>query len=74
MTVGMIGMGRQAYYSNVKSFLGFSDGQVIAVCDADAWRLENGRKAVEDHYAKGRPSGTYQGCIVYRDFRVAGTA
>ena len=37
--VGMIGMGRQAYYSNVKSFLGFPDVQVVAVCDVDAWRL-----------------------------------
>lgn len=69
VTVGMIGMGRQAYYSNVKSFLGFSDAQVVAVCDVDAWRRENGRKAVEDHYAKGNPSGTYQGCVAYHDFR-----
>jgi len=69
VTVGMIGMGRQAYYSNVKSFLSFPDVQVIAVCDADAWRLENGRNAVEQHYAKGQPSGTFRGCTVYRDFR-----
>ena len=69
VTVGMIGMGRQAYYSNVKSFLSFSDAQVVAVCDVDAWRRENGRKAVEDHYAKGNPSGTYQGCVAYHDFR-----
>jgi len=69
VTVGMIGMGRQAYYSNVKTFLGFSDVQVAAVCDVDAWRLENGRKAVEDHYAKGRSSGTFKGCAAFRDFR-----
>ena len=60
VTVGMIGMGRQAYYSNVKSFLSFPDVQVVAVCDVDAWRLESGRKAVEDHYAKDRPSGNVQ--------------
>jgi predicted dehydrogenase len=69
ITIGMIGMGRQAYYSNVKSFLSFPDVQVVAVCDADAWRLENGRNAVEQHYAKGQPSGAFKGCAVYRDFR-----
>ena len=69
VTVGMIGMGRQAYYSNVKSFLSFPDVQVVAVCDVDAWRLESGRKAVEDHYAKDRSSGTFKGCAVFRDFR-----
>ncbi len=69
VAVGMIGMGRQAYYSNVKSFLSFPDVQVVAVCDVDAWRLENGRKAVEDYYAKNRSSGAFKGCAVFRDFR-----
>jgi myo-inositol 2-dehydrogenase/D-chiro-inositol 1-dehydrogenase len=69
VTIGMIGMGRQAYYSNVKSFLSFPDVQVVAVCDVDAWRLDSGRQAVDDHYAKNRPSGTSKGCAVFRDFR-----
>jgi myo-inositol 2-dehydrogenase/D-chiro-inositol 1-dehydrogenase len=69
VTIGMIGMGRQAYYSNVKTFLGFPDVQVVAVCDVDGWRRENGRKAVEEHYAKGRPSGAYEGCTAHHDFR-----
>jgi hypothetical protein len=65
----MIGMGRQAYYSNLKSFLAASDVQVVAVCDVDAWRLDNARKAVEEHYGKEQPSGTFKGCSVYKDFR-----
>ena len=69
ITVGMIGMGRQAYYSNVKTFLGFSDVQVVAVCDVDAWRLENARKAVDEYYAKGQRSGAFKDCSVYRDYR-----
>jgi predicted dehydrogenase len=69
ITIGMIGMGRQAYYSNLKSFLAASDVQVVAVCDVDAWRLENARKAVEEHYGKGRAAGTFKGCSVYKDFR-----
>jgi len=69
VTVGMIGMGRQAYHSNVKSFLSFSDVHVAAVCDVDAWRLDNAKKAVEKHYARQRPPGTFKGCSAYGDFR-----
>ncbi len=69
ITIGMIGMGRQAFHSNLKSFLNSSDTQVVAVCDVDAWRLDNARKAVEKHYAKDRRSGTFKGCSVYTDFR-----
>jgi len=39
ITLGMVGMGRQAYYSNMKTFLGFNDVQVLAVNDVDTWRL-----------------------------------
>ena len=69
ITIGMIGMGRQAFYSNLKSFLNSRDTQVTAVCDVDVWRLDNARKAVEEHYAKGEACGTFKGCSVYRDFR-----
>ncbi|UCG48741.1 MAG: Gfo/Idh/MocA family oxidoreductase [Phycisphaerales bacterium] len=69
ITIGMIGMGRQAYYSNLKSFLNAADVQVVAVCDVDSWRLENARKAVEAHYAKQRASGSFGGCSAYSDFR-----
>ena len=69
VTVGMIGMGRQAFHSNLKSFLNSPDTQVVAVCDVDAWRLDNARKAVEKHYAKDRRSDTFKGCSVYKDFR-----
>ena len=40
ITIGMIGMGRQAFYSNLKPFLNSSDTQVVAVCDVDTWRLD----------------------------------
>ncbi|MGB2820481.1 MAG: Gfo/Idh/MocA family oxidoreductase, partial [Phycisphaerae bacterium] len=64
-----IGMGRQATYSNVKAFLHASDAQVVAVCDVDAWRMENARQAVEKHYAADRRAGTYAGCATHGDFR-----
>jgi myo-inositol 2-dehydrogenase/D-chiro-inositol 1-dehydrogenase len=69
ITIGMIGMGRQAFHSNLKPFLNSSDTQVVAVCDVDAWRLDNARKAVENHYAKDNRSDTFKGCPVYKDFR-----
>ena len=69
VTVGMIGMGRQAYHSNLKFFLNAPDAQVVAVCDVDAWRLDNACKAVDKQYAKARRSNTYKGCSAYKDFR-----
>jgi myo-inositol 2-dehydrogenase/D-chiro-inositol 1-dehydrogenase len=65
----MIGVGRQAYYSNLKWFLAAADVQVVAVCDVDSWRLDNARKAVEEHYGKERAAGAFKGCSVFRDFR-----
>jgi len=69
ITIGMIGMGRQAYQSNLKSFLNAPDTQVVAVCDVDAWRLDNARKAVEEYYAREKTAGSFKGCLAYRDFR-----
>jgi len=69
ITVGMIGMGRQAVGSNLNFFLNSSDTQVVAVCDVDAWRLDNAQKTVEKHYAEERVAGTFKGCSIYKDFR-----
>ena len=69
ITVGMIGVGRQAKYYNLKQFLGMPDVQVVAVCDVDSWRLANAKQQVEEAYAKNKPTGTYKGCDTYRDFR-----
>ena len=69
ITVGCIGMGRQAVYSNVRFFLGQGDCQVVAVCDVDRWRLEQAKSQVEKHYAGSRASGTSRGCLAVGDFR-----
>ena len=69
INVAMIGVGRQAKFFNVKQFLGMPDVQILAVCDVDSWRLANGKRQVEEAYAGNRPSGTYQGCGAYKDFR-----
>lgn len=69
INIGMIGMGRQALYANLRPFLGSPDTRVVAVCDVDAWRLDNARRAVEQHYAAETRSGTHRGCTAHRDFR-----
>jgi myo-inositol 2-dehydrogenase/D-chiro-inositol 1-dehydrogenase len=67
--VALIGIGRQAFQVNLPQFLGMRDVQVVAVCDVDAWRMEQGRKRVEEGYAKGSASGAYAGCAAIKDFR-----
>jgi len=69
INVGMIGMGRQMMGSNLKPFLVNPNSQVVAVCDVDSWRMEQGRKAVETYYAKQRNEGSWKGCRTYGDFR-----
>ena len=46
ITVGMIGVGRQAKQYNLPWFLKSPETQVVAVCDVDAWRLNNAVETV----------------------------
>ena len=69
ITIGMIGMGRQAFDYNLKSFLKSPDTQVVAVCDVDRWRLDKAVADVETFYAEQKRSGSYKGCTSYKDFR-----
>jgi predicted dehydrogenase len=68
INVGMIGLGRQAYLVNLKQFLKMRDVQLVALCDVDAWRLENAKRAIEENYAK-RSTGSFQGCRTCVDFQ-----
>ncbi len=68
ITIGCIGVGRMGF-GNLRDILRFDEVQVIAVCDVDAWRLENARTHVEKHYAEKLKAGDYQGCSAYKDFR-----
>ena len=69
ITLGMIGFGRQAKHANLKPFLTSPDVQVVAVCDVDSWRLNQGREEIEDYYRNSNSSGSYKGCAAYRDYR-----
>jgi len=70
IAVGMLGVGRQAYVVNLKrQFLTMPDVQVVAVCDVDRWRLQEGKNLVETSYAAAKPSGRFSGCAASGDFR-----
>lgn len=69
VTVGMIGMGRQTKFANLKQFLGMREVQVVAVCDVDSWRLGEGQQQVDQGYAAQAASGVYKGCQAFADFR-----
>ena len=69
ITIGFIGTGRQAVYANIPGFLREPDAQLVAVCDVDSWRMEKARKQIDAHYAKQEPSGVYEGCAAFRDWR-----
>lgn len=60
--VGVIGVGRQTVYVNLKQFLKMEDVEIAAVCDVDAWRLENARRQVEEGSGK-------KGVRTYGNFR-----
>jgi predicted dehydrogenase len=69
VSVGLIGMGRQMRKPNLPQFLALPDVQVVAVCDVDAWRLDEARRAVESHYAAQAGRGGFAGVSAHRDFR-----
>ena len=62
ITIGMIGMGRQARHTNLTPFLLSPDAVVVAVCDVDRWRLDNAKQSVDEGYGNND-------CTAYRDFR-----
>ena len=65
LTLGFIGIGKMNR-GHLGRFLGYSDVQVLAVCDVDTTRREHAKKTVEDRYSK---DATYKGCDAYVDYR-----
>jgi len=65
LTLGFIGIGKMNR-GHLGRFLGYSDVEVLAVCDVDTTRREHAKKTVEDRYSK---DATYKGCDAYVDYR-----
>jgi predicted dehydrogenase len=68
ITLGVIGLGVQGR-GLMGGFLGRSNVQVLAVCDVDTNRREDGRKRVEAHYSQQADRGSFKGCAGFEDFR-----
>ncbi|MCH7728999.1 MAG: Gfo/Idh/MocA family oxidoreductase, partial [Planctomycetes bacterium] len=64
ITIGMIGIGRQARAYNLPWFLKSPETQVVALCDVDSWRLENAAETVRAH-----AGSVLKAVAIYRDFR-----
>ena len=65
--IGFIGIGKQMR-GHISGFMAKSEVQAIAVCDVDTTRRNDGKKQVDDFYAKAGNTD-YKGCAAYNDFR-----
>jgi len=68
VTVGLIGRGLMGS-GHLRRLVGDPSFQVLAVCDVDRSRREEGKETVNQHYAADRDKGTYKGCDAYNDYR-----
>jgi len=68
ITLGFIGVGMMGR-GHLRGCLRQPQTQVLAVCDVDRWRREQGKTWAEEAYAAERSSGTYRGCTAYNDLR-----
>jgi hypothetical protein len=68
ITVGLIGHGLMGR-GHLHRLAGDREVQVLAVCDVDGVRREEGRQHVEQTYAARYPGATYSGCATYNDYR-----
>ncbi len=68
ITLGFIGLGVQGR-GLMNGFLQRAGAQVVAVCDVDTNRREEGRQRVDTHYGKQTDGGSFKGCLVFEDFR-----
>jgi len=67
ITVGLIGHGLMGH-GHLRRLAGDREIQVLAVCDVDSVRREEGRQHVEQTYAT-RAESKYDGCATYNDYR-----
>ena len=68
ITLGFIGLGVQGR-GLLGGLLGRSATQVVAVCDVDTDRREDGRKRVNEYYQNKTERASFKGCLVFEDYR-----
>jgi predicted dehydrogenase len=69
INVGQIGCGRIARDMDLPGVLKHDIARVVALCDVDSKRLADGRKLVEDFYAKRKGGSPTAAVKTYGDYR-----
>jgi predicted dehydrogenase len=69
INIGLIGCGRIARDHNLPEILKYETARLIAVCDLDSKRMEDGKRFIEDFYARKSDSSNYINVRMYDDYR-----
>lgn len=69
INVAQIGYGRIGQGLEVGSMLRRDDVRILAVCDVDSKRLQDGKNRIEEHYNKNKGKSKYIEVKMYEDYR-----
>lgn len=69
INIGQIGCGRIARGHNLPRTLENEAVRVVAVCDVDLRRMQEGKQLVEEWYAENKGSESYVDVKMYQDYR-----
>ena len=67
--IGQIGFGRIARSHDLPETMVFGSAHVMAVCDVDSKRMEDGKNWIEQWYAKEKGKENYVDVHMYEDYR-----
>src|SRR6266542_3302190 len=67
INIGAIGFGRISRVHDIPSTLKYDTAHILAVCDLDSRRAEEGKKFVNEFYTK-KTGKTYDATIVYGNY------
>lgn len=68
VNIGMIGLGRIGHMSELMGLIGLPNVNIIAGCDVDSKRVDEGKAAINKHYAT-KSGKSYDGTKGYGDYR-----
>lgn len=69
INIGQIGFGRIAQSHDVAETIPYDQAQYIAVCDVDKKRMQDGKKFIDNYYAKKTGKSNYSDVKMYEDYQ-----